>query len=523
MKTKINQQNLQGNDVQIRANTVPIQKLQRRKCACGGKSGPTGACTECQKKRTALQRKKVNSNAPTEALPIVHEVPRISRQSFNSGTKEFVESQLGFTDALTRYHDHQPTIFPSYDSRRQFIQELGGELFVGPSEDAFLKNRDARAATLGKKVLVRSDIYNSRTSRANETFAHEGIHLIQQQMASSFINNINENISVAESEADSLSKKWINGFLPQVNHRDQFFVPRFQLNSTEFDSGIINSPSNVRNESSWVENEIDNYALSNNPPYTFTIVYFDGTSLIVPLTMIFLQQLSNASTFYRRHTASGRIVPFQFSSSDPRRRDPAISSLPWTDALIRLGLPRFDNFLTPRIIGYLNDAQMMFLAQGILDVVSLRLANPLSSGPASGLSSTTRTMSRLAATRAVVSVERSTLIAILRQLGVRFSEENILFITRTSIGRIVWMEIGSASAGMRHIVTGHAGDFLRIGIRSEPEIQRLIFRLVRNQTPIRIESAGAHIYETVIDGVRKGIQVVIGENGFIVTAFPITL
>jgi hypothetical protein len=48
--------------------------LLRRKCACGGKPGPTGECEECRKKRLSLQRHSLDEAWATTVPPIVHEV-----------------------------------------------------------------------------------------------------------------------------------------------------------------------------------------------------------------------------------------------------------------------------------------------------------------------------------------------------------------------------------------------------------------------------------------------------------------
>ena len=51
------------------------------------------------------------------------------------------------------------------------------------------------------------------------------------------------------------------------------------------------------------------------------------------------------------------------------------------------------------------------------------------------------------------------LIAGLEKSGVKFTKENIVFITKDGTGQTVWLETGSQSTGMQHIISRHADDF----------------------------------------------------------------
>lgn len=52
--------------------------------------------------------------------------------------------------------------------------------------------------------------------------------------------------------------------------------------------------------------------------------------------------------------------------------------------------------------------------------------------------------------------------------GVRFTKENIVFITKDGTGQTVWLEKGNALAGLQHILDGdgrspgHTADFERV-------------------------------------------------------------
>lgn len=77
-------------------------------------------------------------------------------------------------------------------------------------------------------------------------------------------------------------------------------------------------------------------------------------------------------------------------------------------------------------------------------------------------------------TNHVKKIESENLIKELESKGVKFSRENIVFITKDKIGQIVWLEKGNSSAGLEHIINGngrtpgHADDFKKaFGVPSD--------------------------------------------------------
>jgi hypothetical protein len=58
---------------------------------------------------------------------------------------------------------------------------------------------------------------------------------------------------------------------------------------------------------------------------------------------------------------------------------------------------------------------------------------------------------------------RQALIDELRRNGVKFSEDDLLKIGRDRSGKVVFLEEGSSSAGLQHILDEHADDFARRG------------------------------------------------------------
>ena len=92
----------------------------------------------------------------------------------------------------------------------------------------------------------------------------------------------------------------------------------------------------------------------------------------------------------------------------------------------------------------------------------------------------------------------------------------------------VWLESGNKSAGLQHILDGHSDDFLRtIGTSDSELVTDFIMDTVENNVPFssrhvvkpngRLEYTV--IYEVVVETGSKYLELGIGDNGFIVTAF----
>ncbi len=113
------------------------------------------------------------------------------------------------------------------------------------------------------------------------------------------------------------------------------------------------------------------------------------------------------------------------------------------------------------------------------------------------------------------------LIAELEASGTNFSADAMVGITRSAAGDVVWLEEGNASAGLEHIMAGHGGDFANIGIEGEQNVAKLLLDTLNSETPIGVTNNGAKIFQVVVDGVEREIAIVVGKNGFIVTAFPL--
>ncbi|WP_145591896.1 DUF637 domain-containing protein [Yersinia rochesterensis] len=103
--------------------------------------------------------------------------------------------------------------------------------------------------------------------------------------------------------------------------------------------------------------------------------------------------------------------------------------------------------------------------------------------------------------------------------GVKFTPENVLATARTPSGQIVFLEKGSATAGLRHIVVEHGSQFAKIGV-SEVQIPRVVMKAVADGKIVGYQGSGIGrpIYETVINGQKYNIAITVGNNGYIVGA-----
>jgi len=126
---------------------------------------------------------------------------------------------------------------------------------------------------------------------------------------------------------------------------------------------------------------------------------------------------------------------------------------------------------------------------------------------------------------------KNDLIQELVRKGTKFSERDMLFITRDATGQIVWLEKGSPRAGLEHIIygngitQGHAEDFFRaFGISTE-EIPSFLEQVISHGKVV------SNILKPVGNGMGfervyyyEGSYYVmtgIGTNGYIVSAYPI--
>ncbi len=123
------------------------------------------------------------------------------------------------------------------------------------------------------------------------------------------------------------------------------------------------------------------------------------------------------------------------------------------------------------------------------------------------------------------SMINENLVAELERKGVKFSRENMLFITRDKTGQIIWLENGSKGAGLEHIQMRHARDFAdKVNVR-ESDIPAFLHRVITYGTVVENKIVKRHGRDGYSRKYRYAgrdyILTGIGLNGFLVSAYPI--
>lgn len=123
-------------------------------------------------------------------------------------------------------------------------------------------------------------------------------------------------------------------------------------------------------------------------------------------------------------------------------------------------------------------------------------------------------------------------IELLKEKGVKFNKDDVLFVTSDASGQLVWLEKGNQSAGLEHILNGdkdtpgHAKDFEnKFGI-SQSVIPNAIKEIITNgkleYSEVTIKN-GKEGYDKIYSYKDKYYMFSgIGINGFIVTAYPLS-
>ncbi len=99
--------------------------------------------------------------------------------------------------------------------------------------------------------------------------------------------------------------------------------------------------------------------------------------------------------------------------------------------------------------------------------------------------------------------------------GKKFNSREILMITKTPKGKLVWLEKGNSKAGLVHITQNHKCDFTKRGITDIPKFLKSIMET----SPIST-NRNSMGYSAVYLVKGKEYIVAYGTNGFIVSAYP---
>jgi len=101
--------------------------------------------------------------------------------------------------------------------------------------------------------------------------------------------------------------------------------------------------------------------------------------------------------------------------------------------------------------------------------------------------------------------------------GVKYNPDDVVMITKTPDGKLLWLENGNSSAGLKHIIEKHTSDFAGRGIDVDG-ISTMLNKAL-SMKPIEVLSNSRGYYAIyVIDG--KSYTLAYGTNGFIVSFYP---
>lgn len=109
---------------------------------------------------------------------------------------------------------------------------------------------------------------------------------------------------------------------------------------------------------------------------------------------------------------------------------------------------------------------------------------------------------------------------------IKFTESDLLFVTKDKTGKIIFLETGNKTAGLEHIINGtdksgkHKNQFNDKFNINHSEISTLIFDFIKKGKIILSKPTKENGKKIFLNLADKYICVVIADNGFIVTAYP---
>ena len=116
------------------------------------------------------------------------------------------------------------------------------------------------------------------------------------------------------------------------------------------------------------------------------------------------------------------------------------------------------------------------------------------------------------------------LIKELNNSDIKFTEKDILFITRDKTNQIVWLEKGNKFAGFEHIKSRHGQDFVKAFNFNEDTLHESLYKVIKfgNIVDDHIEIRNGISSITRVYDYEGAYYLLtgIGINGFIVTARP---
>jgi hypothetical protein len=123
--------------------------------------------------------------------------------------------------------------------------------------------------------------------------------------------------------------------------------------------------------------------------------------------------------------------------------------------------------------------------------------------------------------RASYSLVNQADLNVLAANGVKFTPANVVATGRGADGSVVFLETGSAKAGLQHIVQEHGAEFASIGVPAD-QIPNVLMQAVNQGKVVGYQGSGTGrpIYEVVVNGQTQRIAITTGSNGYIVGANP---
>ncbi|MPM22890.1 hypothetical protein SDC9_69350 [bioreactor metagenome] len=103
----------------------------------------------------------------------------------------------------------------------------------------------------------------------------------------------------------------------------------------------------------------------------------------------------------------------------------------------------------------------------------------------------------------------------LAQSGVKYSQQDVVAVTKNVDGKLIWLEKGNSYAGFEHVMK-HADEFVSKGIGKEL-IPEFLITAVREGKLIGMQRTRP-IYQVTFNGKAYKVAIDIGNNGFIVGA-----
>jgi Domain of unknown function (DUF4157)/Bacterial protein of unknown function (DUF922) len=134
---------------------VPGSALQR-KCACGGSTGVSGACSECEKNH--LQRKSASATESNEVPAVVREALQSPSQPLDAAARAFFEPRFGHDFSRVRIHTDARAV--------ESVRAV-----------------NALAYTVGEHLVFGAGQYAPHSTAGQKLLAHELAHVLQQSSA----------------------------------------------------------------------------------------------------------------------------------------------------------------------------------------------------------------------------------------------------------------------------------------------------------------------------------------------------